>query len=101
MSIMEIQSLNQNVTNDRISMPYPHIRVLEPSNALALMVPSLPKGDLPVICEYDGTTRQIASIRKSALVISKLRKISNMEYAMNEKDKRLIDNPLDVMEVLI
>ena len=77
---MEIQSLSKNLTNDRIDMPYPHVKVLEPSDALALLVPILSKGDLPVICEFEGTTRKIGSIRKSATVLKDLSRVSKMLY---------------------
>lgn len=100
MSTLEIQSLNKEITNERISMPYPHVNVLEPSDAIALVVPSLPKGDLPVICEFHGTRRQIGSIRNSALVLESLRKISSIEYVKAPNVKSVIKTSLDSVEVL-
>ena len=80
-----IQSLNPNIANDRIEMPYPHVEVLTPSNAVALVVPSLTTGDLPVICKYDGTTRRIGSIARSALVLSSLRKVTRLRKKLERR----------------
>ena len=99
MSTMEIQSLNSEISNERISMPYPHINLLEPSDAIALMVPSLPVGNLPIICEYNNSVRQIGSVRNSALVLNNLRKISKIEYVFDKHTKREIKTPKDAVEV--
>ena len=100
MNTLEIRSLNPEITNERISMPYPHIKVLEPSDAIALVLPSLDKGDLPVLCEYNGTCRQIGSIRKSALVIEQLHRISKLMYCSAENKNMSIETKLDILEVL-
>ena len=101
MNTLEIQSLNKDITNERISMPYPHLVLLEPSDAVALMVPELPTGDLPIICEFNGTCRQIGSIRKSALVISDLRKISALKYVKEPGSEVSIESTTDALEVLM
>lgn len=98
---MEIQSLNKDITNERVSMPFPHVMLLEPSDAVALVLPELPKGELPVLCEYNGTCRQIGSIRKSALVLNQLSKISRIEYCKSSSDSMLINSPMDTVEVLL
>ena len=98
---MEIQSLSRDLTNDRVSMPYPHIKVLEPSDAIALVLPALPEGDLPVLCEYNGVCRQIGSVLKSALIINQLSKISKLEYVKSAGISVAIKTPLDAVEVLI
>ena len=95
-----IQSLNQNIANDRIEMPYPHVEVLTPSNAVALVVPSLTTGDLPVICKYDGTTRRIGSIARSALVLSSLRKVTRLKFAKSANEVMELNNTEDIMEAL-
>ena len=95
-----IQSLNPNIANDRIEMPYPHVEVLTPSNAVALGVPSLATGDLPVICKYDGTTRRIGSIARSALVLSSLRKVTRLKFAKSANDVMELNNTEDIMEAL-
>lgn len=95
-----IQSLNPNIANDRIEMPYPHVEVLTPSNAVALVVPSLTTGDLPVICKYDGTTRRIGSIARSALVLSSLRKVTRLKFAKSTNEVMELNNTEDIMEAL-
>lgn len=98
---MEIQSLSKDLTNDRVSMPYPHIKILEPSDAIALVLPALPEGDLPVLCVYNGVCRQLGSVRKSALIINQLSKISKLEYVKSAEYITSIKTPLDALEVLI
>ena len=94
------KSLNRNLSLERVKMPYPHIKVLEPSDAIALVVPSLPKGDLAVICEFEGTTRKIASIAYSALVIHNLSKVSSIVFCKDENSKVRINNSTDILEVM-
>ena len=100
MSTMEIQSLNPNITNDRISMPYPHLKLLDPSDAIALILPSLKDGELPVICEYNGTVRQLAKVKKSALVLNTLLKVSGLVYAKDVNTNLKITSTSEIMEVL-
>lgn len=95
-----IQSLNPNIANDRISMPYPHVRILTPSDAIALVVPSLPEGDLAIICEFNGTTRKIGSVAHSATTLSKLSRIAKIQYAKSADTVIDINNIDDIMEAL-
>lgn len=101
MNTMEIQSLNREITNERVSISYPHVKLLEPSDAVALVLPELPKGDLPVLCEFNGTCRQIGSIMKSALVLDSLRKISKLQYCKTASDSMDILQARDAVEVLL
>ena len=100
MSTLEIPSLNQNITNEHISMPYPHVMLKNPSDALALVLTSLPQGDLPILCEYKGACRQLASIRKSALCLNNLFKVSSMQFVKSASDIITIKSVKDIMEVL-
>lgn len=100
MVTVEIQSLSKELTNEHISMPYPHVKVLEPSDAMALMITSLPKGDLAVICEYNGSCRQIGSIRKSAKVIRDLSYVTKLTYSIDKETTRNINSVSDILEVL-
>lgn len=100
MNTTEIQLLNPDIANERISMPYPHVELLEPSDAVALILSSLPKGDVPVICTYQGKQRKIASIRKSALVIMALLKVSKLKFHKDANDVLPLKTSTDIMEVL-
>lgn len=97
---MERLLLNQNLTNDRITMPYPHVKILKPSDSIALVVPSLPKGDLPIICEFNNTTRKIGSISNSALLLKDLMRVTPIEFWKNPSEGYLIKSSLDLLEVL-
>lgn len=96
----ETPLLSRDLTNDRISMPYPHVKALELSEALALVVQTLPTGDLPVLCEYKGTTRQVASIRRSAITLSILAKVTDLVYYLDDNSSRELKDVTDIMEVL-
>lgn len=100
MNTTEIQSLNPDIANNRISMPYPHVELLEPSDSVALVLSGLPKGDLPVICSYKGKQRKIASVLKSAVVLSTLLRVSALNYNSSETETRSLSNNIDIMEVL-
>lgn len=100
MNISQIRTLNPNIANDHISMPYPHIELLEPSDAVALVLESLEKGDLPVICTYDNTVRKIASITRSALDILTLSRVSKLVFHRNPTDAVQLDSGKTIVEVL-
>lgn len=100
MSISQIQSLNGDITNERIDMPYPHVKLLDPSDAIALVLPSLPEGDLPVLCEVNGSVRQLRSVRKSAKILAILIKISRLTYVQSKGIESELMNNTDILEVL-
>lgn len=100
MNTTEIQLLNPDIANDRISMPYPHVELLEPSDAVALILTGLQKGDLPVICTYQGSQRKIASVAKSALVLNSLLRVSKLNYRKDKDTCQQINSSIDIMEVL-
>lgn len=93
-------TLSKDFALDRISMPFPNVKVLEPSDALALVVPSLPKGDLAVICEYQGSIRKLASVAYSALVVNTITKVSPVEFNKDENTCVVCKTPLEVMEAM-
>lgn len=97
----QVQLLSQELTNEHISMPYPHVKVLDPSDALALILQSLPKGDLPVLCEYKGQCRQLAKIKLSAPVLLHLSKVSSITYCKEVSDAVKLVTVDDIMGVLI
>lgn len=77
---MQIETLNENYTNKKISMHYPALEVLEIDQALPVILPSIESGNLPLIGTMNGVTRQLATIDSSALNISKLLAISKLVY---------------------
>jgi len=101
MSTMEIQSLNREITNEHVSIVYPHVKIVDPNDAIALVLPELPVGDLPVLCEFKGSCRQIGSILKSALVLNDLRKICKLEYHKSPETVLTITESKDAVEVFL
>lgn len=93
-------SLSRDLTNERISMPYPHVKILDPTDAVALILPELPTGELPVLCDLNGCTRQLASIKKSALVLRSLSNVTKLQYCISKTVSRDLTNTIDIMEVL-
>ena len=94
------ETLNRTYALEKIKMPYPHVKVLVPSDALALMVPSLPKGDLAVICEYQGTVRKLASVAYSAVTLNNLSKVSKLELCKDECSCIALSSTLEIMEAM-
>lgn len=92
--------LSRTFTNQHINRPIPNLQVLLVGDALACMLPSLEKGDLPVIGEYAGTWRKLGSIKRSALVIAELLKISNLRYERSVNECIDIKTNEDIMEIL-
>lgn len=100
MSRMAVQSLNENIANERVSKPYPHLMLSDVDNALALVLPAIPTGDLPVLCTHKGVTRQLGSIARSAIEINKLRRIGTVKYVASKEEERSLITVVDIMEVL-
>ena len=92
--------INSTFALEHINMPYPHVKILEPSDALALMVPSLPKGDLAVICEYQGAVRKLASVSYSALTLNYLLKVSALELCLSKEHNCKLNSTLDILEAM-
>lgn len=99
MKTMEMLSLNENIASEQISMPYPHLMMSGVDNALALVLPAIPTGDLPVLCEHKGVIRQVGSIRKSAVEVNKLRRIGTVCFVKSKGSSVPIECVDDIMEV--
>ncbi len=100
MSINQTPILSRELTNDRISRPYPNVEVLEPSDALALVLQSMDKGELPVLCTVNGSTRRLISIKLSACTLRDLSKVTKLRYNKEEGVFRDLNTIDDIMEVL-
>lgn len=101
MNTSQTPILSRNITNDRISMPYPHVEVLEPTDPLALVLGSMEEGELPVLCTINGSTRKIKAIRKSAITLLDLSRVTKLIYSISADNKRELKNIDDIMEVLV
>ena len=60
--------LNQNLTNERVSMPYPHIMLLQLTDAVPLLLPELPPkySNFPI---YHQPTLKIQSVPSVVFVL--------------------------------
>lgn len=99
MSTNLIQSLNPNLTNERTNLEYPHVVILEPSDALALVISSMCDGTLPVICTYEGVTRELCRVRNSALALKTLSRVSKIKYCKNVSEQYTITSEDNILEV--
>lgn len=96
----EIRSLNGNLTNDEIDMPYPHLYVTNPTDAVALVLTALPRGELSVLCEHKGLLKRIGSIEVSAINLLKLSKVCELSYFQTAENVQLLKTSIDIMEAL-
>lgn len=96
---MDIPVLSRKLTNDIVDLKYPCVKVLEPSDALALMMDRLPKGDLPVVCEYENELYVIQEIENSPITVNHLRKVVAIEWYYDVDTCSELRTPEDVMEV--
>lgn len=92
--------LGTEITNERISQPYPYVMLEKPSEPVALVLPSLPQGDLPVLCNFNNSVRKIASIRYSALAIRNLLKVSPLVFYKDAATSKRLVTSEDILEVL-
>ena len=100
MSTIQIQSLNRNIANEHSKISYPYVEVLDPSDCVALVLPNLDAGELPVLCTFDGVQRQIGKIRKSARVLHTLMSISKLAYHESPEHSVELSTSIDCLEVL-
>lgn len=100
MSTSRTPILSSDLANDRISRTYPYLEILEPSDALAIVLPELDSGELPVLCTLNGSTRRLASIRKSAIVIKDLLAMTALNFYRDENTSVELKTIEDIMEVL-
>ena len=101
---MQLAEIDSNFANSRINLPYPHVRVLSVSDALSIVIPCLPTGDLSVICEYNSIMHRIASVSDSPHVLEKLVRISAIEVCKSESEKYMITERgqlLDIGKILV
>lgn len=101
MKNQRIQSLNPNIASDRVKTPYPHAMLLQPSDAVALVLPSLDKGDFPILCEYKGDTRRLGNIDYSALQLSALLRLSPLRIVKSPEESVVVKTNLELMEAML
>lgn len=99
MSTQQTLKLSRDYAYEHISMPYPCVEVHDPSDALALVLMGMPKGDLSVICYINDALREIRKIRKSALSVNALRKVSRVTFHKSPTESIVIESGAQAVEV--
>lgn len=100
MSTRVTHTLNSEIANDRVAKKYPYLEILEPSDALAIVLPEMDNGELPVLCTIGGSTRRLASIRLSAIAIRDLSLITALSWHKDADTAIKLETIEDIMEVL-
>lgn len=95
------QSLNRNIANNRADMPYPHVEIMEPSDAVALILESLPDGELSVLFNVDGKLWKSKPIAYSALALLPLVKVSKLKLCKDAQTSKVISSPEDILEAML
>ena len=101
MSTQQIQSLNKDIASPRESLQFPYVEVMNPSDCIALVLPNIEVGDLPVLCTFEGKRRQIGKILKSAKTLSTLLSITKLRYHKDIHTFVDLQNNVDCLEVLM
>lgn len=94
-----IHEIDEDIATPHTKRRYPFIRLLDANDALALIVPSLPPGELPIVMTYKGSTRQLGTVEKSALALCKLLPITRIEYVRASDDSTLLTTNMDMLEM--
>ena len=100
MSTPGTYKLNRNIANDVIDMPYPCVEIHNPVQPVAVVITSMPDGDLPVICYVNDALRQIKTVPHSALSLNVLRKVSKITYHKSASESYEITSGLKAVEVI-
>ncbi len=97
---MQVEELNKQTALGRVNYTYPYILVMDPGDPIALVVPSLEKGELPVLCDVDNVTYKVGEISRSALTISKLLRVTRLKYYKSKDTCVTINTAEDILRVM-
>lgn len=101
MNTLNQSVLDRDIAYDRVEKSYPCVEVYEPSDALALVLLGLPKGDLSVICFVNNAMREIRKVARSARTLDALRRVSKTVYHKSPTDSTEIKSGIDAVEVFV
>lgn len=95
-----LHSINdKTINNEHVGMEYPHLYVKKYDHTLAVVIDSLPKGNLPVYASNRGRLLEIARIKKTATSIKPLIDIYTTELWLAYNHKVELNSIIDLMEV--
>jgi len=98
---MEQEVLSTVTANEKVQLPYPNLEVQAVTDAVALVLSGLDKGDLSVIGTYEGRLYRIASIDKSAINIWKLARVIPVTLNRSSTDSTVLRTSTDIVEACI
>lgn len=93
-----VTKIDNYQSNDKTSLAYPYIFIAESSDALPVTLEALEKGDIPVLIRHDGTLLKVASLKKSAIVFSKLLKVFSFTVYLSSDKYIRIKNRQEILE---
>ena len=96
---MQIDTLDTQTAFNRISFEYPHLMIESPGDPIALIVPSLEEGSLPVLCRVDDTVYKVGTIDSSAINIYTLLRITKLSYHVSPSEIIELHTPDDIMRI--
>lgn len=91
----------EELRSKTVSTPYPHIKIKDLNRCVPLVVNALEEGDTPLLGTFKGTTKIIKSISNSAINISKLLRVTELDVVFSEDDSCEVSCVLDYMEVAL
>lgn len=82
-----------------VTMPYPHISIVDLNKCVPLVISTLEEGDVPLLGTLNGVTKIVKKISKSSMNINKLIRVTELELAITEDDVNKVTDLLSYMEV--
>lgn len=97
---MQIETLDRQTALDRVGMSYPYLMIRTPGDPIALVVPQLEYGDMPLLCSVDGVLYKVGSIFKSALTIHTLLRVTALDYYRDANTVIQLKSADDIMTAI-
>ncbi len=94
-----LSSIDKDIATPHSKLNYPYVKIMEPSNAIALVISSLEHGDVQITIDYEGKLRQIGSVRNSPVLLYRLVRISPIEYYQSEDMHYTLRNNEDILSI--
>ncbi len=97
---MEVNELNRQSALHRVVYEYPYVLVKNPGDPIALVVPTLEPGSLPVLCVVDDVTYKIGCIALTASTVCTLLRVTGLDLYKSAQDVIPLKTHVDVMNAL-
>ena len=92
----------ENLVENKIKLNYPCILIDNPNRTLPLMVRNLEEGDMQLIVEFNGKTKVVKKMSRSALNVDKLiRTNGTLKYVISKDIIIPINSITDYLSCLV